>query len=164
MYIDLRRIISYPMLFSKVVNAYEEILTDLTYDRLAAVPYATLPLTGALGLHLGIPMIYPRKEVKAYGTGKSVEGDFSAGQVVVPIEDVITTGGSLLKALQTLEQAALQINDVVVLVDRQQGGQERLAAAGYKLHAVLTLRTILDTLREMGCLDNTSYDRVVSSG
>ena len=92
-------------------------------------------------------MIYPRKEVKAYGTGQNIEGVFEAGQVAVPIEDVITTGGSLLTAIQTLEDAELIVKDIVVLVDREQGGKERMRAAGYKLHAILTLTTILDTLK-----------------
>jgi len=163
MYIDLRRVISYPSLFCRVIDAYENCIADLSFDRLAAVPYAALPLTGALGMHLRVPIIYPRKEVKAYGTGKNIEGVFTTGQVVVPIEDVITTGGSLLKAIQTLEHAQLHIKDVIVLVDREQGGKERLRASGYKLHAILTLKYILETLKTAGNIDNVTYDRVLSS-
>lgn len=163
-YIDLRRIISYPALFSQVVDAYAQCVSDLKFDRLAAVPYAALPLTGALGVHLRVPIIYPRKEVKAYGTGQNIEGVFDAGQVAVPIEDVITTGGSLLTAIQTLEDAQLIIRDIVVLVDREQGGRERLRATGYELHAILTLKYMLETLKTVGCIDSATYERVMASG
>ncbi len=161
-YIDLRRIISYPALFAQVVGAYAHAVSSLTFDRLAAVPYAALPLTGALGVHLNAPILYPRKEVKAYGTGQNIEGVFEAGHVAVPIEDVITTGGSLLTAIQTLEDAELIVKDIVVLVDREQGGKARMRAAGYELHAILTLKTILDTLKMSGHIDSEMYNRVLA--
>jgi uridine monophosphate synthetase len=161
-YIDLRRVISYPAIFTRVINAYSQKLVNLSYDRLAAVPYAALPLTGALSVRLQRPMIYPRKEVKAYGTAQKIEGDYQPGQVVIPIEDVITTGGSLLSTIQTLERAELVVRDVIVLVDRQQGGKANMETAGYKLHAILTLRFILDTLRENGAIDQKTHARVVN--
>ncbi|MDF1513877.1 MAG: orotidine-5'-phosphate decarboxylase [Anaerolineae bacterium] len=162
-YIDLRRAMSYPALFSRVILAYAQVLSTLEYDILAAVPYAALPVTGGLGQHLGVPMIYPRKEVKTYGTGKEVEGAFSPGQVAVAIEDVVTTGGSLLTALETLKKAQLGVKDVVVLVDREQDGGTRLLKAGYQLHAVLTLRQILDALKASGSIDRETVNRVLST-
>ncbi|MBN1486673.1 MAG: orotidine-5'-phosphate decarboxylase, partial [Anaerolineae bacterium] len=87
-YIDLRRVISYPALFRRVVDAYIALSRPLNYDRIAAVPYAALPTAAAMALQLGEPLIYPRKEVKAYGTGQAVEGAFEAGQIALAIEDV----------------------------------------------------------------------------
>ena len=162
-YIDLRRVISYPAIFSRVIHAYSEYLSDVSFDRLAAVPYAALPITGALGLHLQVPLIYPRKEVKSYGTAQKIEGVYHPGQVVIPIEDVITSGGSLLSSIQTLERAELIVRDVVVLVDREQGGRERMSAAGYQLHAILTLSFILDTLLANGSIGQATYDRALKS-
>jgi uridine monophosphate synthetase len=108
-------------------------------------------------------MIYPRKEVKSYGTSQRIEGVYQAGHIVVLIEDVITTGGSLVNTIQTLERAELVVKDVIVLVDREQGGRERLKAAGYELHAILTLRFILDTLKAKGLIDSATYRRVIKS-
>ncbi len=160
-YVDLRRVISYPELFEAVVEAYADVIRTLTYERLAAVPYAALPAAAATALRLAQPLVYPRKEVKKHGTGRMVEGDFEPGQVAVAIEDVVTTGGSLLTAIETMEAAGLEVHDVVVLVDREQGGREALAAAGYRLHAILTLSQILSVLHEAGRIDQETLDRVL---
>ena len=159
-YVDLRRVISYPDLFERVVAAYAELVGPLTYDRLAAVPYAALPAASALAMQLKRPLVYPRKEVKGHGTRQAVEGMFDPGQVAVAIEDVVTSGGSLLQAIMSMETAGLKVRDVVVLVDREQGGRERLAEAGYRLHAVLTLAGILEPLLAAGKIDAETYRRV----
>ena len=70
-------------------------------------------------------MIYPRKEVKQHGTGQAIEGSFETGQSAVLIEDVITTGGSIISAAEVLRNAGIVLKDVVVLVDREQGGPEQ---------------------------------------
>jgi uridine monophosphate synthetase len=159
-YVDLRRVISYPDLFQSVVAAYLEILRPLHYDRLAAVPYAALPAAAAAAMQMRRPMIYPRKASKDHGTGQAVEGAFESGQVVLVLEDVVTSGGSLLSAIGTLEGAGLEVRDVVVLVDREQGGRQRLTEQGYRLHAVLTLREILDVLRDEGDISTEVDDEV----
>ncbi len=149
-YLDLRRLTASPALLRQVARAYADLLRPLSYDRLAAVPYAALPVSAAIALTVNRPLIYPRKEVKAYGMGKSIEGVFAAGERVAVIEDLITTGGSILKAAETLEAAGLSIADVAVLIDREQGGTAALAEKGYRLHAVLTLSEILATLQTAG--------------
>ena len=159
-YIDLRRVISFPELFKHVVDAYATIVATLPFDRIAAVPYAALPAAAAVALKIGQPMIYPRKEVKAYGTGQAIEGAFEPGQVAVAIEDVITSGGSLLTAIGTLQDAGLTVRDVVVLVDREQGGVAVLAEKGHRLHAVLTIGQILDTLHAQGRIETETFERV----
>jgi uridine monophosphate synthetase len=149
-YVDLRRVISYPALFRTVVDAYVDLVRPLSYDRLAAVPYAALPTAAAVAMALEAALIYPRKEVKDHGTGRAVEGAFEPGQRAVAVEDVVTSGGSLLRAVGSMEEAGLEVRDAVVLVDREQGGRQRLAEAGYTLHAVLTLTEILSVLRDEG--------------
>jgi uridine monophosphate synthetase len=89
-------------------------------------------------------MIYPRKEVKAYGTKAEIEGEYHTGETVVVIDDLATTGGSKFEAIEKLTSAGLKVKDVVVLVDRQSGAKESLAEAGYDLHAVLTITRLLD--------------------
>ena len=149
-YLDLRRMASHPALLRLAAAAYADLLQPLAYDLLAAVPYAALTIGAAVALATDRPLIYPRKELKAYGTGRAVEGDFQPGQRAAVIEDLVTSGGSVLTAIQTLEQAGLAVVDVVVLIDRQQGGPQKLAAAGYRLHAALTLTQIVATLEDAG--------------
>ncbi|HQE93777.1 MAG TPA: orotidine-5'-phosphate decarboxylase [Anaerolineae bacterium] len=159
-YIDLRRVISFPEVFRRVVMAYVHEVSGLTFDCIAAVPYAALPTAAAVALQLNRPLIYPRKEVKAHGTGQAVEGAFAPGQTAVAIEDVITSGGSIITAIQTMQDAGLKVQDVVVLVDREQGGQAALAEKGLRLHAVLTIGQILDTLRAEGCITAATFEAV----
>lgn len=149
-YLDLRRMASYPELLRMAADAYADLLRSLSYDRLAAVPYAALTIGAAVALATGRPLIYPRKEVKSYGTGRAVEGDFEPGQRAAVIEDLVTSAGSVLTAIQALEAAGLAVSDVVVLIDREQGGPQNLAAAGYRLHAALTLSQIVAALEAAG--------------
>ena len=129
--LDVRQLISNPSLLADAGNAYVELLHNLRFDRLVALPYAALPIASAISLAGGWPMIYPRKEAKAYGTGAEIEGGFAAGERAVVIDDLATTGGSKFEAIEKLAAAGLEIEDVVVLVDRQSGAAEALAAAGY---------------------------------
>jgi uridine monophosphate synthetase len=149
-YLDLRRMASYPGLLRMAAAAYAGLLKPLGYDRLAAVPYAALTIGAAVALAIDKPLIYPRKEVKAYGMGRGIEGDFQAGQRAVVIEDLVTSAGSVLAVIQTLQTAGLEVSDVVVLIDREQGGLQNLAAAGYRLHAALTMTQIVDALEATG--------------
>jgi orotate phosphoribosyltransferase len=89
--------------------------------------------------------VYVRKEVKDHGTRKSVEGDRSmpAGTRVALLEDVVTTGGSTLRAISKLESAGAVVAGVIVLVDRQEGGREAIEAAGYKVVPLITKDEIL---------------------
>lgn len=151
-YIDLRRLVSYPVLLERVAAAYVRLLGNLRFDRLAALPYAALPIATAICLQGGWPMVYPRKEAKAYGTRADVEGAFTPGERVVLVDDLATTGGSKFEAINKLNQAGLQVQDVVVLIDRQSGAGEALQVAGYKLHAVFTLSELLDHWQDHGLL------------
>jgi len=145
-YIDLRRVTASPRLLQLVAQAYNDMLTSLTFDHIAGVPYAALPIGTAVAMLMEKPLIYPRKEAKNYGTGKTVEGRFTAGDTAVVIEDLITSGGSVLKTVAQLEAVNLTINDIAVLIDRQQKGAETLQAKGYTLHSALKLTDILHTL------------------
>ena len=149
-YIDLRLLASHPGLMKRTAGAYAQVLSGLTYDRLAGIPYAGLPIGEAVSLETGDPMIYPRKEVKQHGTRQPIEGDFAAGQRVVVLDDLITKGTSKFEAVESLVEAGLIVEDVVVLIDRQSGGSEDLAAHGLRLHAVLTLTQLLDALEKHG--------------
>ena len=143
-YIDLRQLVSYPQLLQQVGEAYLPILNALEFSRLAGLPYAAIPIATAVSLLGGWPMLYPRKEVKTYGTKAEIEGLYNPGEQVVVIDDLATTGGSKFEAIEKLTAAGMQVKDVVVLIDRQSGAKEALALAGYQMHAVFTLTELLD--------------------
>ena len=149
-YIDLRQIITYPKLLAQIAEAYLPILQRLTFNRLAGLPYAAIPITTAISIAGNYPMIYPRKEAKSYGTKAEIEGEYHAGETAVIIDDLTTTGGSKFEAIEKLTGAGLVVKDVVVLVDRQSGAKESLAQAGYSMHAVLTISQLLDYWEEAG--------------
>jgi len=149
-YVDLRLLAGDPKLLGLVARAMADLLREVRYDRIAAIPYGGLPIGTAVSLATGKPMIYPRKEVKQHGTMQAIEGRYEAGEAVVMLDDLITTGGAKIEAAEPLLAAGLVVKDVLVLIDREQGGREQLAGKGYALHAVLTLRALLDSLVRTG--------------
>ncbi len=149
-YIDLRQLISHPRLLEQVAVAYLPLLQGLAFDRLAALPYAAIPIATAISLAGNYPLIYPRKEAKEYGTRAEIEGEYHPGETVAVIDDLATTGGSKFEAIEKLTAAGLTVRDVVVLIDRQSGAREALEAAGFRLHAVLTIMQLLDSWERSG--------------
>jgi len=161
-YIDLRLLVSRPAVLAQAAAAYAEILADLPCDRVAGVPYAALPIGTAVSLEANVPLIYPRKETKAHGLGKEIEGAWNPGERVVIIEDLITSGGSTIKTAERLRAAGLVVEDAIVLIDREQGGVENLAAAGVRAHSVFKLSQILDVLVEAGALDAGKREEILA--
>jgi len=159
-YIDLRRMAGDASLLKMVARAYADMIRPLSFDHIAGVPYAALPIGTAVALLLNKSLIYPRKETKAHGTGKNIEGVFVAGDRVVMIEDLVTSGGSVISAAETLAAAGLNVSDVAVLIDREQGGDKNLAGKGYQLHAALQLSETLTVLRQTGRISDEQYQLV----
>jgi uridine monophosphate synthetase len=157
-YIDLRQIISYPKLLEQVGAAYLPLLKELSFDRIAGLPYAAIPIATAISLQGNYPMIYPRKEAKTYGTKADIEGEYRAGETVVIIDDLATTGGSKFEAIEKLTGAGLLVRDVVVLVDRQSGAKESLEQAGYQLHAVLTISEMMEHWEKTGKVEKAKIE------
>jgi uridine monophosphate synthetase len=157
-YIDLRRIITYPKLLEKIGAAYLPILSTLQFSRIAGLPYAAIPIATAISLAGNYPMIYPRKEVKTYGTKAEIEGEYHAGEAVVVIDDLATTGGSKFEAIEKLTGVGLVVKDVVVLVDRQSGAKESLEQAGFTMHAVLTIGQLLEYWERNGKVDKDKIE------
>ena len=149
-YIDLRRLVTYPRLLGQVASAYLPMLEKLKFERLAGLPYAAIPIVTAISLQAGYPVIYPRKEIKPYGTKAEIEGEYQAGETAVVVDDLTTTGGSKFEGIEKLTNAGLKVKDVVVLIDRQSGAKEALAEAGFRLHAVLTIAELLDHWEKTG--------------
>ena len=157
-YIDLRRIITNPKLLEQVGAAYLPLLEKLEFDRIAGLPYAAIPIATAISLAGNYPMIYPRKEVKDYGTKAQIEGEYHEGETIVVIDDLATTGGSKFEAIEKLTGAGLVVKDVVVLVDRESGAKESLAEAGYAMHAVLIISEMLNHWEETGRVEKDKIE------
>ena len=157
-YIDLRQIITYPKLLEQIGAAYLPLLKDLKFDRIAGLPYAAIPIATAISLQGNYPMIYPRKEVKTYGTKAEIEGEYHAGETIVIIDDLATTGGSKFEAIEKLTGAGLIVKDVVVLIDRQSGAKEFLKQAGFAMHAVLTITQLLDYWEKTGKVEKDKIE------
>jgi len=153
-YVDLRQIISDPALFHRVLDCYAAVLRRLSFDRVAGIPYGSLPTATGLSLQLHKPLVYPRKEVKAHGTRRMVEGEFNEGETVAVVDDILITGGSVLDGIAKLEASGLKVEDVVVFLDH--GGRQdprakdRLAKQGLRFHSVLNFEQITDVLEEAG--------------
>ena len=156
-YIDLRKIISQPQVFQQVLEAYAQILRRLHFDRIAGIPYGSLPTAAGLSLRLQRPLIYPRKEVKAHGTRRTIEGYFEPGETAVVVDDILISGNSALEGVGKLEAAGLRVQDIVVFLDHGGGVVERLGDRGYRAQAVLSLTEITETLYAAGRLTEAQY-------
>lgn len=156
-YIDLRKIISNPQLFQQVLNAYAEILQGLQFDRIAGIPYGSLPTATGLALQLNHPMIFPRKEVKAHGTRRLVEGNFTPGETAVVVDDILISGNSALEGAAKLQSVGLQVRDIVVFLDHEQGVKGRLRQQGFQAHSVLSISQVTQTLYQTGRINQAQF-------
>ncbi len=160
-YLDLRIIVSYPKLLQDIASALIELASDLIYDKIAGIPYTALPIASAFSLASGIPMIYARKEKKDYGTARQIEGVWKPGEKVLIIDDLITNGESKFETFSVFEQAGLTTKDVIVLIDREQGGKEKLKSNGYQLFSVISIVEILDRMKKQSQIDKSLYDKTL---
>lgn len=147
-YIDLRVIVSYPHILKQIATLLWEKAENLSFDLLCGVPYTALPVATAISIAHEIPMVMRRKESKDYGTKKMIEGIFQPGQTCLIVEDVITSGASILETVEPLQKEGLKIRDAVVVLNRQQGGEQKLAEKGIRLHALLTISDLVATLQQ----------------
>lgn len=159
-YIDLRVCVSYPEILKFVAEVMWQKVKDLKFDLICGVPYTALPIATVISVNNNKPMIMRRKEVKDYGTRKAIEGYFKPGQTVLVVEDLVTSGSSVFETIAPLEHEGLKITDVVVLVDREQGGKKHIAEKGYTLHSALTISEVLKTLEKEGKLNGEIVSKV----
>ncbi len=152
-YIDLRRLVSDPAALALAGKAYARIADGLAYTRIAGIPAAGLPLATAAALATGKPMVWPRMPAKEHGTGNRVEGAFRAGEHLLLLDDLITTGASKLEAADILRGEGLIIEDLVVLIERGRQGRHDMEAAGIRLHAFVHVRELFAVCERLGLVD-----------
>jgi len=163
-YVDLRLVPSYPIEFRKMVKYLEnEITQDIgldNFDSIVSVPTGGLVIASALAIETIKPLIYVRSKPKDYGTSKSVEGKIHDGMNVVMIDDVATTGGSVVNAIKSLKEVDISIKDAYVIVNRMEGAEEALLELGIKMHSILNILQITEALYEQNLVDEDILEKV----
>jgi len=147
-YADIRTAISYPQIYRTICDMFYAQMQGLKYDFICGVPYAALTFASSIAYAHSIPMLLKRKEAKGYGTKKMLEGAYKPQQNVLIIEDVVTSGASIIETIDVLKEYDLRVTDVCFLVDRNQGGVEHLRSLGYNVHYILDIKTVIDVLHK----------------
>lgn len=160
-YIDLRSVPSHPRLFKLMIKAYINVVTKLKCKVVAGVATAGLPIASVIAYKLGKPLVYVRREAKKHGTGRCVEGHFRRGWRAVVVDDVASTGGSILRAVEALRGQGLEVHDAVVLVDREQGAYERLKSIGVTLHSTFKISELARILYEENLLPQHKFKLIM---
>ena len=163
-YVDLRLIPSYPHQFRKMVKHLQnEIIDEIgldNFDSLVSVPTGGLVIASALAVETVKPLIYVRSKPKDYGTSKSVEGKIHDGLKVVMIDDVATTGGSVVNAIKSLKDSKIVVEDAFVIVNRMEGADESLKEEGVRLHSLTNVMEITKILHEQDLVGDEILKKV----
>jgi len=163
-YVDLRLVPSYPHEFRKMVKFLQNEITQNigldNFDSIVSVPTGGLVIASALAIETVKPLIYVRSKPKDYGTSKSVEGKIYDGMKVVMIDDVATTGGSVVNAIKSLKEVNISVKDVYVIVDRMEGAEHVLSELGVNMHSILNIVQITETLYEQNLVDVNILEKI----
>ncbi len=160
-YVDLRSIASRPDLLKHLSHLMMDATQEDDYKVICGVPYSALPMAIAMSLSYDIPLIIKRKENKGYGTKKLIEGVYEKGDRTLLVEDVITSGKSLIETIEEVENEGLIVDSMVVVIDRQQGGSNLLRSKGFKLHTLFTIEEALQILDKHGRVGQATIDSVL---
>ena len=163
-YVDLRLVPSYPHEFRMMIKYLENQITEdiglENFESIVSVPTGGLVIASALAIETVKPLIYVRSKPKDYGTSKSVEGKIHDGMKVVMIDDVATTGGSVVNAIKSLTEVNVPVKDAYVIVDRMEGATESLEGLGVKMHSILNILQITEILHEQKMINSEILDKV----
>ncbi len=159
-YIDLRDMVSHPELLRAVSDLLAQKVAGLEFDLVTGIPYTALPIATLVADQLGKPLVYLRKEPKAYGTGADLIGQYSPGQTCLVLDDLVTTGESKVETAEKYQQHGLRVVDLAVVVDRSPDGGKSLTDKGFRLHSLMDLDEILNTLLLHGLIPHETVRAV----
>jgi len=163
-YVDLRLIPSYPHQFRILIKYLQNDITEniglSNFDSFVSVPTGGLVIASALAMETVKPIIYVRNKPKDYGTSKSIEGLIREGMSVLMIDDVATTGGSVVNAIKLLKEANIKVTDAFVIVNRMEGADEALKELGVKLHSITNVIQITQELYQQKLVDKIILEKV----
>ncbi|MGB9671707.1 MAG: orotate phosphoribosyltransferase [Candidatus Bathyarchaeales archaeon] len=164
-YIDLRVVPSFPDAFQKICSFYVEFIKDKidakNFERIAGIPVAGIPFASVVAYNLKKPFIYVRKGARLHGRQRRIEGVLKPGDRVLLVDDLVTTGLSLKKAAKAVMAEGGVAEDAVVLLDREEGGKERLEKAGIRLHSLIRISEIAEKLHEIGAIDEVQLKTIL---
>lgn len=160
-YVDLRILPSYPEAMQIVTEELVKVVKKLKPEVIAGAETAGIPLSTAISLKTKIPMIYVRKKPKTYGRIEMIEGVLKKDQKVVLVDDMATNAFSKIKFVEGIKQAGGIVEDVLIVLDREQGGVEALAEKNIKLHSLITLKEILGYMKENNMIDDKKYNEIL---
>ena len=163
-YIDLRIVPSFPHQFRKMVKLLQNKISECigleNFDYLVSIPTGGLIVTSALAIETVKPLIYVRNKPKDHGTSKSLEGSFEQGKKALMIDDVATTGGSVVNALKPIKDAGIAITDAFVIINRMEGASEALEAEGVKMHSLTDILQITNILHDQNLVSNDILENI----
>ena len=163
-YVDLRLLASYPHQFRKMIKNLQNLIIEKTgldnFDSLASVPTGGLVITSALAIEIVKPLIYVRNKPKEHGAAKSIEGKISAGMKIVMVDDVMTTGTSVLNGIKQLKETGLSISDVYVVINRLEGADKALDDIGVQIHQLTDILEITNILFQEKLINEEVFDKI----
>jgi len=163
-YVDLRVVPSFPDAYRVTCGAFSETITHdvglARFNRISGIPTAGIPFASVVAFQMKKPFLYVRKDVKTHGRERMVEGILLPGDKVLVLDDLITTGGSLINAAKAIRAEGGVVNDAVVLIDREEGGKEALAKAGIRLHSLTRMSEVAKILLKTGTLSPDQYKSI----
>lgn len=164
-YIDLRIVPSFPDAFHKICDLYADLIRDAVgfngFARIAGIPTAGITFASVVAYNLNKAFLYTRSGTRTHGRERRVEGILISGDKVLLLDDLITSGKSLLKAASAIRTEGGIVSDAVVLIDRQEGGKEKLAKDNVKLHHLLKASEAASTLHELGAITDMELQTIL---
>ncbi|MFY9300103.1 MAG: orotate phosphoribosyltransferase [Candidatus Nitrosotenuis sp.] len=163
-YVDLRLVPSHPHQFRRMIKHLQNLISEQVgfdnFDAVASVPTGGLVIASSLAFELVKPLVYVRSQAKEHGTGRLVEGLVSNGMRMLVVDDVATTGGSVINGVRELKKAGAKISDAYVIVNRLEGAREGLKKEGVTLHHLLDVFEIAKILHEQKLIDDSVLEKV----
>ncbi len=164
-YIDLRVVPSFPDAFRQICEFYREYINSQigvkSFDRIAGVPLAGIPFASQVAYNLKKPFLYVRKNDRHHGRQRRVEGILVSGDRVLLLDDLITTGLNLKTAAEAIRVEGGVVKEAVALLDREEGGKEKLEESGIKVHTLLRISEVANTLYDISAIDEESLKTIL---